>query len=150
MDSKLNSDQIIEIRKSLILFASKLLGVKYEFGAEWLDLSEIPKSVDCSELIEGIYNHYKIRMPDGSQNQYNFTVHSIEPKIGDLVFFGRGGNANKIYHVGMIYDEESVIEARGFDPSANFITGEVILRPIVRWKNYANFIGFRSHPKLVL
>lgn len=138
-----------DIRRALILEASKLLGVPYKFGAEWTDYSSTPKEIDCSEMIEGIFHIVGLKIPDGSQNQFNFLWPIENPLPGDLAFFGRGGKADKIYHTGLVYDTENIIEARAFDEKASFKTGEVILRPIVRWKNYANFVGFRRHEKLM-
>lgn len=137
------------IRERLVIFASKLIDIPYEFGAEWVDFKEIPKALDCSELTQGVYGHIGIKLIDGSQNQYDFTKPSSTYAIGDLCFFGRGGNHSKIYHVGMIYDKDTVIEARAFDPTASFETGKVILRPLVKWMGYKNFCGIRSHPRLV-
>jgi cell wall-associated NlpC family hydrolase len=147
---KLSSEQILWIRKEIRDFAYKLLSIPYEFGAEWSEFDKIPSNLDCSELVEGCFNHFRLKMPDVSQNQFNFTIDAPKPNIGDLAFFGREGKTNKIYHVGLIYDETHIIEARAFDPYASFKTGEVILRPRIRWENYKNFCGYRSHPKLIL
>ena len=138
-----------EIRLKLVEEAAKLLGVPYEFGAEWTDYSKTPESVDCSELVEGVYLITGLRMPDGSQAQFDFTVPAPNPKIGDLAFFGRGGKVSQIYHVGLISSDMNIIEARGHDPKASFETGKVILRPRSKWENYANFVGYRAHPKLI-
>ena len=144
----LDESQKTLIRHDLMESARKLLGVKYEFGAEWTKYEFIPESIDCSEMVEGIYTLHKLKMPDGSQNQFNFTVPVPAPRVGDLGFFGRGRSDNQIYHVGMVFDKTVVIEARGFDPTAKFETGKIILRPIWNWQNYKNFTGWRSHPKL--
>lgn len=149
MDDKLSNVQKDDIRIKLLMFSQKLLDIPYEYGAEWDDHKQIPLSLDCSELVEGVYNHFGIKMPDGSQNQHNFTIETKYPKSADLAFFGRGGNPNKIYHVGLVYDASNIIEARAFDPHVTFPTGKVILRPRERWENYCNFVGYRSHPKLV-
>jgi cell wall-associated NlpC family hydrolase len=149
-EEKLTDHQKGVIRKELVTFAGQLLGIPYEYGAEWVDFSTLPLTVDCSEAIEGIYKSRGLRMPDGSQNQFNFTLSvPIErSQPGDLAFFGRGGNPANVYHVGMIYDSNSIIEARGFDPYAKFETGKTILRPISAWVAYKNFCGVRAHPKL--
>lgn len=137
------------IREKLVMFASKLIGIPYEYGTEWKDHKVIPESLDCSEMCENIFNHIGLKMPDGSQNQYDFTVPVSEYQIGDLIFFGRGGRSGQIYHVGMIYDKDQVIEARAFDPSASFETGKTILRPLAKWMGFKNYCGIRSHPRLV-
>lgn len=151
MTEELTSDQKVSLRWLLVQTAVDLLGVKYEYGAEWTDYSKHPESLDCSEMVEGIYiiNHFK--MWDGSQNQYNnFVPVAVDrAQIGDLAFFGRGANPAKIYHVGMMFSQRFIIEARGYQPGTSFRTGEVILRPRSAWENYKNFAGYRSHPKLV-
>lgn len=148
MKDQLTAEEKEDIRNRLTLFAGKLVGIPYVFGAEWKDFSVAPEALDCSELVEGVYGHFGLQMPDGSQNQFDFTISAATPKMGDLAFFGRGGKTGQIYHVGIVYDETNIIEARGFDASASFRTGEVILRSRDRWEKYANFCGYRSHPKL--
>jgi hypothetical protein len=156
-DESLSDHQKEVLRQSLVDNARKLLGIKYVYGAEWSDLTKLPEALDCSELVEGVFHQCGLRMPDGSQAQFDFTVPTGEPKNGDLGFFGRGANPGQVYHVGMVFDCKKnsvnepfgqVIEARGFQPNSTFETGKVILRPIFNWMRYANFLGWRAHPKL--
>ncbi len=137
------------IRKSLVDSARKLLGIQYKFGAEWENHSALPTELDCSEMVEGVYVINGLKMPDGAQNQLEFTLPTGNPQPGDLCFFGRSANVKQIYHVGMIFDSHNVIEARGLQPESSFETGKVILRPRVAWENYKSFVGYRAHPKLV-
>src|SRR3990167_6896702 len=134
----LDAHQKDTIRHALVESARKLLGVKYEFGSEWSDITKLPEALDCSELTEGTYHQNGLKMPDGSQSQFLFTIPTGTPLPGDLGFFGRGGNPAQVYHVGMIFETHlnqfgnpfgQVIEARGFQPGASFETGKVILRP---------------------
>ena len=145
----LDDHQKDTIRKALVDTAIKLLGIPYVYGAEVTDFTKIPTELDCSELVKYVYHVNGLRMVDGSQNQFNFTVHSPSPRAGDLAFFGRGAKIDQIYHVGMVLDTESIIEARAFDPTASFKTGEVITRPIKKWMDYKSFVGFRCSPKLL-
>src|SRR3990167_2355552 len=145
----LTEDQKMVIRHDLVEASRKLMGVPYYFGAEWTTLDLIPESLDCSELVEGVFNLLKLKMPDGSQAQFDFTAPTASPKIGDLGFFGRSAKPNQIYHVGMVFDDFYMIEARGFQPEADFEYGKVILRLRAKWAAYSNFAGFRSHPKLL-
>src|SRR3990167_3319902 len=145
----LTEEQKLTIRHDLVESSRKLLGVKYYFGAEWSVLDLIPESLDCSEMVEGLYNLHKLKMPDGSQNQFDFTFPTANPKIGDLAFFGRSAKPNQIYHGGMVFDHIYIIEARGFQPEADFETGKVILRPRLKWEAYSNFCGYRAQPKLI-
>ena len=148
-----------EVRVKLVQESMLLIGIPYEFKAEWTDFAQLPKKLDCSEMLEGLYarvarelNIVKLLpMPDGSHNQYNYTQPIAEENAqpGDLCFFGHDANATKIYHVGMVFDLKNIIEARGFDPKATFETGKVILRPRERWEHYTNWRGYRRHPALV-
>lgn len=145
----LTTTQKNAIRYDLIESARKLLGVPYVFGAEWTNYTILPEALDCSELIEGIFHLQGLKMPDGNQNQYDATFSTPKPIPGDLGFFGRGGNPHQIYHVGMVFSETEMIEARGLDPAASFETGKVILRPISAWVRWKNFVGFNCHQKLI-
>lgn len=136
-----------ELRSAIIIAASKLIGIPYEFGAEWTDYLKPPATLDCSEMAEGIFHLVGLKLPDGSQNQYNFTIKAEKPEPGDLAFFGKGGDPGKIYHVGILYDEKNIIEARAFD--GREWTGKVCLREKQNWENYKNFCGYRCHPKLI-
>lgn len=147
--SMLTDVQKMTLRFKLVETATSLIGIPYIFGAEWENFLIRPAALDCSELTEGTYNLNGLRLPDGSQNQFDYTMHTPNPKIGDLAFFGRGGKQNQIYHVGIISSELNIVEARGFDPAASFETGKVIFRARDKWENYKNFVGYRSHPKLV-
>lgn len=144
----LDSHQKDVIRQALADSARKLLGIPYVFGAEWTDYTKQPAELDCSELVEGVFLINGLRMPDGSQNQFNFTIPAAKPLPGDLVFFGKNGDVAKIYHVGLVLDAVSIIEARGHQPESTFETGKVILRPRASWEAYKHFVGYRAHPKL--
>lgn len=144
----LNEEKKADLRSSLTVEARKLLGIAYEFGAEWTDYSKNPPALDCSEMIEGIFKIVGLGMPDGGQQQFNFTLSTENPLPGNLAFFGKGKDIGQIYHVGMVFDANFIIEARGHQPESSFETGKVILRPLPAWIQYKNFCGFRSHPKL--
>lgn len=149
MKNVLDKDTKLSLRYLICKTAERFLNIPYEFGAEWSDYSNLPKTIDCSELVEGVFTICNLKIPDGSQSQYNFTHAVNDVQIGDLAFFGREKNPLKIYHVGIVFFNSQIIEARAFDPSVQFETGKVILRPLEKWKNYKNFCGFRSHPKLI-
>lgn len=148
-DDILTAEKKAELRAALASEAKKLLGIKYEYGAEWTDYTKLPSHLDCSELVEGVFKIVGLKMPDGGQAQYNFTVPVEKAAAGDLAFFGKNGKIDQIYHVGLVFDDSSIIEARGFQADSSFKTGEVILRPRSAWEKYKNFVGFRTQPKLV-
>jgi NlpC/P60 family len=158
-DENLTDHQKNVLRKALVDSARLLLGIPYVFGAEWADIAQKPDALDCSELVEGVFKQNGLRMPDGSQSQFDFTVPTGLPKVGDLGFFARGGNPKQVYHVGMIFELTKnhygnpfgqIVEARAYDPNATFETGKVILRSMAKWESYIpNFLGWRAHPKLI-
>lgn len=158
-EEQLSEGTKLELRKKIVLEAGKTLGIPYKKAitdaeksamvGKWIYLTSLPKFLDCSGLTNGVYAFVGLKLPHGSQNQYNYTFLQDNPKPGDLVFFGHDANPTKIYHVGLVYNDEYVIEAREFDPNASFKTGAVILRPRMKWENYKNFCGYRSHPKLI-
>lgn len=148
MSDLLSLEQKLALRIKIVTEAKGLLGIPYYFGAEWTDYTKPPASLDCSELVEGCYLINGLRIPDGGQAQFDFTIPTATPQIGDLVFFGKNAQSSKIYHVGIVSDELFVIEARGYQPESAFETGKVILRPRSVWEKYSNFVGYRSHPKL--
>ena len=147
------------IRASIVEIAKTCLGISYAEGktqadfdagvGQWRDLSKLPATLDCEGLVRGCYLKAGLKMPEGSQHQFDFTVATASPKIGDLAFFGHGKNILQIYHVGLVYDDSRIIEARFLQPESNFETGKVILRPRGNWVMFANFCGYRSHPKLI-
>jgi len=149
MNERLTVEAIEAIRKELVRVGATLINIPYEYGAEWTNRAILPKSLDCSEMIEGIFSLANIPLPDGSQAQYNATQKQQSPRPGDLAFFGKEGNQDKIYHVGMVFDDFNILEARAFDPKSKFETGKVILRVRTAWEGYKNFCGYRVHPKLV-
>ena len=150
MYTSMLTNVIKEKRYQIVEYAKELLGISYEFGAEWANVEEKPLLLDCSELVEGVYKKAGLFLPDGSQSQYNFTRLSQILEPGDLAFFGSNKDPALIYHVGIVVSKDSILEARALDKAASFETGKVILRPIEKWKAYKNFCGFRCHPALVL
>ena len=104
------------------------IGVKYRFGAE-VDLFGVfpPAEIDCSELVELIFSRAGIPVPDGSFNQFARTYRVYHARPGDLGFFGYthkrvDWNPHGISHVGILLNENTVIEARGRPESKVILT----------------------------
>lgn len=128
------------LRDKIIKVAESQLGKPYIFGHE-VDLDNAnPDSFDCSEFVEWVFRQVGLHMPDGSFNQFPYTVAVDSPEPADLGFFG---NEKGIYHVGIVYDALKVIEARGFPYN------KVIFRPLIAWTHFNHFKGWRSHPQLL-
>jgi len=133
-----------KMRKDLIL----LIGTKYRYGAETSLAEWPPVDIDCSELVELVNARRGIPCPDGAHNQWLESYCVDAPRPGDLGFWqdrkkarpGRHG----IYHVGIIFSDTMMIEARAKDKKGRF--GEVIYRSRYRWENWEPFQragGFR-------
>lgn len=119
------------------------LGKPYLFGAKW-PMSDLgPKGpVDCSGFVRWAYSLVDLDIPDGSGNQYQAS-HSISvPALGDLGFFK---NQTAVHHVGILLDDENVIEARGqmLDWQGHDIGEHVLLRPRAKWEAWKEFTGWR-------
>jgi len=93
-----------------VSIARKYLGVRYVWGGT------SPSGFDCSGLTSYAYRAIGIDIPRTSRMQYRIgafippnRLDLLEP--GDLVFFGYGGSASKIHHVGMYVGGGSFIHA---------------------------------------
>lgn len=123
--------------------ATAQLGKDYKFGIED-DGNSNPTQFDCSELVQWLYEEIGVTVPDGSQNQFDESDPVDDPKLGDVGFFRKEGEPT--HHVGLIYDDTNVIEARGFQQSledAGIKSNCVLLRPRSKWEAFSEFTGWR-------
>ena len=113
------------------------LGKPYLLGAKWDIHNKNPTGpIDCSGFVRWCYfQGASILIEDGSYDQFGLTMAAINPIPGDLGFFRHPDGV--IHHVGLIADDENVIEARG-DPF-----NAVILRPRSKWEAFSEFTGWR-------
>lgn len=120
----------------------ELIGTLYRYGVE-VDLKKWPpKLLDCSECMEILFTRRCISCPDGSLNQHAASVSISNPRPGDLGFFAdpkkvTASNPYGIYHVGMIFSDTQMVEARAKDKKGRY--GKVIYRPRSAWEKYAPF-----------
>lgn len=129
------------IRQKIIDAAQTQLGKPYKFGFQIKNLDDPnPEMYDCSEFSRWCYHQAGSHLPDGSANQFLFTSPAADPQPGDLGFFG--DEQRGIYHVGLIFDNVKVIEARGIPYN------KVLYRPFLAWTEWRNFKGWRTHPEL--
>ena len=110
--------------QQLIDMAVKFKGTPYIFGAEVKKENPNPKAFDCSEFVEYVCAQFGVKMPDGSQNQFNYckgrpmTLMSAKTIAGALVF--RYDKVQKrIVHVGFSDGKGNTVEARGKDYGTN-------------------------------
>ena len=119
-----------------------LIGIPYRFGAEARSDEWPPKALDCAECVELVYARQGIAVPDGSWNQHAVTVPAKVPRPGDLGFFAkpekaRAGNPKGVYHVCLLFDDKTVVEARAKNKKGKY--GRVIYRPRSNWEAYGPF-----------
>jgi|GEM_PF-2713997 len=88
----------------IVHHTNKWLGTPYKFGG--IDES----GIDCSALVQNVYNDSGIKIPRTSNEQYEFCelVDPDERKVGDLVFFAA---QSTISHVGIYAGENEVIHS---------------------------------------
>lgn len=124
-------------RKLLIDLARQHLGAPYFLGAKWpLDKTAPQGPIDCSGFVRWLYKQASgILVPDGSYHQYDASEPVLAPLPGDLGFFR--DHMGVIDHVGLIADDQDMIEARG-EPFH-----KVLLRPRAKWEAWPLFTGYR-------
>ncbi len=78
--------------------AMQYLGRPYRSGASG------PAAFDCSGFTSYVYKALNIRLSRSSREQYlqGVPVQRGNLRVGDLVFFARGGSRGRINHVGMV------------------------------------------------
>lgn len=111
------------------------LGKGYLFGCKPSPSDLNPFEFDCSGLVHWCYAQLGLTVPEGSEDQFEASVHIDTPVIGDLAFF-RADGSSTTHHVGMLFDDSSVIEARGSPYN------RVINRPREKWEAWHEFVGW--------
>ena len=93
---------VSEIRKKIVEFAYKYVGVKYRSGGT------DPSGFDCSGFVTFVFTEFKIDIPRISRDQQKKSVPlklaDVQP--GDLVFFANGSAVN---HVGIVVQNKNGI-----------------------------------------
>lgn len=84
--------------QQLYVEAMKYLGYPYRSGASG------PRSFDCSGFTSYVYKSLNIQLSRSSRDQYleGIPIQVGSLRVGDLVFFARGGKHGRISHVGMV------------------------------------------------
>lgn len=130
-----------------VLAAGKAqVGKPYLFGGKWDLKDPNPKGgIDCSGLMRWCWAQgANIIIPDGSVSQYIACNPVSLARPTDMGFF-KYPDGGSVYHVGMLFDAETVLEARAQQKDAlgNLIFNAVILRPRSKWEAWKYFTGWR-------
>lgn len=94
-----------------------------------------PAGFDCSGLVLYCYREIGVSLPRTSRQQYRVGAYIPPDRLdllepGDLVFFGRDGDPNRVHHVGMYIGGGSMIHApqTGEKVSVGSLTGRIASR----------------------
>jgi cell wall-associated NlpC family hydrolase len=102
----------------VVAIALQYVGVPYVWGG-----SSPETGFDCSGLVKHCYDQVGVDLPRNSRAQFK-TGTRIPPDrldalvLGDLVFFGYGGDPSRVHHVGMYVGNGNFLHAPG--------TGDVV------------------------
>lgn len=131
-------------RSKIIQLAQSKLGEPYGLGHKW-DIHD-PNAhglIDCSGFVRWCYYQGSgIVIPDGSWNQYSFTVPTNSPSPADLRFLR--GSSGQIDHVGMMLDDKNMIEAHGHLVLGKEPPMQVVIRPIAEWEEIPGVTEWRT------
>jgi cell wall-associated NlpC family hydrolase len=106
----------LEVRKSILDFASRHLGEPYVWGGRSLQnlkLKKVLTGVDCSGLVNWSFRQAGFRVPRDAHEQYmrSRRLSPVEMKPGDLFFLAKSDRKEKIVHVGFYAGGDDLIEA---------------------------------------
>lgn len=102
--NNLEANKVLSISK----YAINFMNVPYLWGGK------NPFGIDCSGLVQLVYNAAGIKLPRDASQQVNigYTIEFLnEIKAGDLAFFDN--NEGNIVHVGILLSKNEIIHASG-------------------------------------
>lgn len=129
-----------ERRKRAVIcdFAQRQVGEPYKFGVE-PPLGEDWDLWDCSELYEHAYHEAGLKLPDGSQFQFDFCRPVKNPKPGDLGFLWND-KWGRIGHVACYVGNDMIVDAVGGEVGRVRIAHRSLIEDSPRFR------GWRRHP----
>lgn len=94
----------------VVAVSKQYLGVPYVWGGT------TPKGFDCSGLTQFSYRRIGINIPRTSRSQFRYGAYIPPNRLdllrpGDLVFFGRNGDPNRVHHVGIFAGGDDFVHA---------------------------------------
>lgn len=124
-------------REELLRVAQSRIGNPYLLGGKWALKDGNPQGpIDCSGYVRWCYAQIGILLPDGCDAQFASCRLVTKVLPGDLGFFRNDGSQVDMHHVGMVFDDNKVIEARGAPYN------QVIFRPRAKWEAWKDFTGW--------
>ena len=124
---------ISDLRKNIVAFAYKYVGVKYRSGGI------NPSGFDCSGFVTFVFTEFKIDLPRISRDQQKkaspLKVGDVQP--GDLVFFANGSDVN---HVGIVtQNKNGIVSMIHSSSSQGIVVTEINTSNY--WKNRVHSYG---------
>ena len=113
--------------EDIAAYALNYVGCRYVRGGQG------PSKFDCSGFVYYVYKHFGYSLKPGARNQWSILDERIsksELQPGDLVFFSRGGQSSRIFHVGIYIGDGQFVHA------ANSRKGVIVSSLSEAW--YAN------------
>lgn len=126
-DRSFDETGLPEPHPEVVAFAQRYVGkTPYVWGGI------TPAGFDCSGLTMYCYRLAGVSIPRTSRQQYRFGAFIPPDRLdllqpGDLVFFGRGGDPNRVHHVGLYAGNGNFVHApqRGMKVSIGSLTGRI-------------------------
>jgi cell wall-associated NlpC family hydrolase len=133
-----------EIRKIIVANAKHFIGSPYLWGGRSMHQSNLdyPTSVDCSALINLLYQERGIIVPRSSTWQYAYAkkIKASELKPADLIFLAGENAGTQMRHVMLYEGDGKFIEASGITN----IVHSVALRDVLPKKLAAHFESIQN------
>lgn len=124
-------------REKICAYILSQVGTPYRLGAETA-LGEKEKETDCSESVQHAFHAAGLKIPDGSNYQYDFCRPVASPKPGDLGFLW-SGKWGRIGHVAVYVGNGNIAHASG-------LSKKVVVEPMINVELSPRFKGWRRHP----
>lgn len=109
LHDQISHSKLDRTQKLIAEEAVSWMGTPYKYGG-----SEKGKGTDCSGMVLKVYEKVlDKKLPRNSAKQAEFCrkIRKRDVKVGDLVFFATGKDADRVSHVGIMIDDRNFIHA---------------------------------------